>query len=87
MAGLSVASCLTVPRHGIDLAVVDGALDVSTTRRTPILDLFRTAIADHAALLVGWLTDAPVTCWRTGCGAEAVTVRLAGEAACSEQAQ
>lgn len=70
--------------HGIDLAEDEGHLVASTERRGPILDLFRHAIDDHAALILGWRTDAPVACFRKGCEAEAATVLLGGATACSE---
>jgi hypothetical protein len=74
-------------KQGIDLAIVDGRLTASTMRRPPILDLFRTAINDHSALIVGWLSDAPIACFRKGCEAEAATVLLGGASACEGHAE
>lgn len=71
-------------KHGIELRVVDGALLASSKGSVP--DAISRALEDHAALLVGWLTDAPLPCFRTKCKAEAVTLLLGGAAACAEHA-
>lgn len=72
-------------RMGIELAMVDGRLLVTAQRGA--YDLLRAAIADHAALIVGWLTKRPAGCWRLGCDAEAATTLLGGAPACVEHAE
>jgi hypothetical protein len=73
--------------EGVELAMVDGRLVATRMRRSHVLPQMAAAIRDHAELLVGWLTDAPVTCWRSGCDTEAVTVLLGGAPACGEHAR
>jgi hypothetical protein len=73
-------------RKGIECAMVDGRLVATAVRRPLVLPQLAAAIDSHAPLIVGWLTNAPVPCFRTKCNAEAATVLLGGAPACQEHA-